>query len=461
MATFGLPSSDIIWRMSPNRRDFLITTAAAFSASRILGANDRVQVGFIGYGLIGAQHVHDFRSLPDVDLVAISDVYEPRLREGRAACSPRCQGYTDFRRLLEHPDIQAVVISTPDHWHALLAVMACAAGKDVYVEKPLTLFVREGRWMIAAAKRYERVVQVGTQQRSGRHYVDAVKMLQDGYIGKIHTVRMGSFRNVMPGFGTPSDADPPPELNYDLWLGPAPKRQYNPNRSLYHFRWFWDYSGGQMTNLGAHEIDVIHWAMKTRAPLAVASAGGRFALTDNGETPDTQDSLFEYPGFTALWSHREASRGRGQGEGLEFFGTNGSMKLDRSGFQVFPDLRVPPQNQIPEFEGHPAGGPQRVPTAPIMPWCEPVKRSAYNDLLASHARNFIDCVKSRQQPVSSLEEEHQVAAACHLANISLRLGRKVRWDADRDEIIGDAEASAMLVRPYRNPWDQTLAGLQL
>ena len=447
--------------MSPTRRDFLIGTAAAFSAARILGANDRVQVGFIGYGLIGAQHVHDFKTLRDVDLAAISDVYEPRLREGQAACGPRCQGYADFRRLLERPDIQAVVISTPDHWHALLTIMACAAGKDVYVEKPLTLFVREGRWMIAAAKRYDRVVQVGTQQRSGRHYADAVKLLQDGHIGKIHTVRMGSFRNVMPGFGSPPDADPPPGMNYDLWLGPAPKRQYNPNRSLYHFRWFWDYSGGQMTNLGAHEIDVIHWAMKTRAPQAVASAGGRLALTDNGETPDTQDALFEYPGFTALWSHREASRGRGQGEGLEFFGTKGSLTLDRSGFQVFPDPKIPPQNQIPEFQGHPAGGPQRVPTARIVPWCEPVKRSATNDLLASHARNFIDCVKSRQRPVSSLEEEHQVATACHLANISLRLGRKVRWDAEREEIIGDAEASAMLVRPYRKPWDQALEGLHL
>lgn len=447
--------------MSPNRREFLITAAAALSASRILGANDRVQVGFIGYGLIGAQHVHDFKSLADVDLAALSDVYEPRLREGQAACGPRCQGYADFRRLLDRKDIQAVVISTPDHWHALLTMMACAAGKDVYVEKPLTLFVREGPRMIAAAKRYQRVVQVGTQQRSGKHYADAVRMLQDGYIGKIHTVRMGFFRNVMPGFGSPPDGDPPPGMDYDLWLGPAPKRPYNPHRALYHFRWFWDYSGGQMTNLGAHDIDVIHWATKTGAPHSVVSSGGRFALTDNGETPDTQDALFEYPGFITLWSNREASRGRGQGEGLEFFGTKGSMTLSRSGFQVFPDPEGPPQNQIPEFQGHPAGGPQPVPTGQVLPWCEPVKRSVSNDLLRSHARNFIDCVKSRQQPVSSLEEEHQVATACHLANISLRLGRKVRWDAEREEIVGDAEASAMLVRPYRKPWDQVLAGFQI
>ena len=204
--------------MSPSRRDFLISATAALSASRILGANDRVQVGFIGYGLIGAQHVHDFKNLPDVDLVALSDVYEPRMRQGCEACGSRAKGYGDFRRLLDDKDVQAVVISTPDHWHALLAIMACAAGKDVYVEKPLTLFVREGRWMVTAAKRYQRVVQVGTQQRSGRHYADAVRLLQGGHIGKIHTVRMGFFRNVMPGFGTPPDSDPPPGMNYDLSL---------------------------------------------------------------------------------------------------------------------------------------------------------------------------------------------------------------------------------------------------
>lgn len=442
--------------MSPSRRDFIVSATAALSASRIIGANDRVQVGFIGFGLIGAQHVHDFKNLPDVDLAAMCDVYAPRLRAGQLACGPRTKAYADFRRLLDDKDVQAVVISTPDHWHALLTVMACAAGKDVYVEKPLTLFVREGRWMVEAAKRHHRVMQVGTQQRSGQHYGEAVRLLQGGRIGKIHTVRMGSFRNVMPGFGAPPDSDPPPGMNYDLWLGPAPERRYNPNRSLYHFRWFWDYSGGQMTNLGAHEIDIVHWVMQAQAPSAVASAGGRLALQDNGETPDTQDAIFEYPGFTALWSHREAGRGRGEGEGLEFFGTEGSMTLGRSGFQIFPDMKVPPENQIPEFQGQPVGGPQRIANAESPAWCEPMKQKATNDLLASHARNFIDCVKSRRQPASTLEEEHRVATACHLANISLRLGRKLKWDWEKEEIIGDHEASVMLLRPYRKPWDQVL-----
>lgn len=449
-------------KMLSTRRDFLISaTAATLYSPRILGANDRVQVGFIGYGLIGKQHVHDFGRQPDVDLAAMCDVYQPRLEEGRAACGPRCKGYSDFRKLLDDRDIQAVVVSTPDHWHALITILACAAGKDVYVEKPLTLFVREGRWMVTAARRYQRIVQAGTQQRSGIHYAHALALLQSGYLGKIHTVRMGSFRNVMPGFGTPPDSDPPPGLDCNLWLGPAPLRRYNKNRSLYHFRWFWDYSGGQITNLGAHEIDVVHWAMKVDAPRAVASSGGRSALEDNGDTPDTQDALFEYPGFTMLWSHREASRGRGAGEGLEFFGTKGSMILSRGGYQVFPDMKVPPESQIPQFQGHPAGGPERVLDVHPVPWVEAKKERASNDLLASHARNFLDCVKSRQKPVADVEDAHRVATACHLANISLRLGRKLQWNAETEDVIADADASSALVRPYRKPWGEVLENLKL
>ncbi len=434
-------------------------TAAA--AGRVLGANDRIQVGFIGYGLIGAQHVYDFKNQTDVDLAALSDVYPPRLEQGLAACGPRARGYRDFRKLLDDKDIQAVVISTPDHWHALMTIMACAAGKDVYVEKPLTLFVAEGEWMVKAARRYNRVVQAGTQQRSGAHYRNAVDLLRRGHIGRIHSVRIGFFRNVMPGFGAPPDSEPPAGLDYDLWLGPAPLRRYNKNRSLYHFRWFWDYSGGQMTNLGAHEIDVIHWALEVKGPSAVCSSGGRFALEDNGETPDTQDAVFEYPRFTVACSIREASLGRGAGEGLEFFGTKGSMTLSRDGYEVHADKRVPPENQVPEFRGHPAGGPRKAAeTGPAL-WTEPRVEQASNSLLVSHARNFLDCIKSRQRPLADVEEGARTTTACLLANISLQVGRKIRWDANKSEIVGDAEAAARLARPYRKPWDQVLRSLNL
>jgi predicted dehydrogenase len=301
-----------------------LTALAAASYKRLLGANDRVQVGFIGFGLIGGQHVHDFRNQPDVDLAAMCDVYQPRLEQGVAACGQKARPYSDFRKLIDDKDLQAVVVCTPDHWHALMTMMACAAGKDVYVEKPLTLFVREGRWMINAARRYGRVVQVGTQQRSGRHYQHARQLLEAGHIGQIISARSGSFRNVMPGFGSPPDGAAPSDFDYNMWLGPAPARAYNKQRGLYHFRWFWDYSGGQMTNLGAHEVDIIQWVMRQKGPANVMSSGGRFALESLGETPDTQDALFTYPGFTAMFSIREASAGhrpvvRGTDPGLKCF----------------------------------------------------------------------------------------------------------------------------------------------
>jgi len=447
--------------MSMTRRGFLGASMTAALYSRVLGANDRVQVGFIGYGLIGAQHVHDFKKQNDVDLAAVCEVHQGRLEEGVAACGAGAKGYRDFRRLLEDKDIQAVVISTPDHWHALMSILACAAGKDVYVEKPLTLFIEEGRWMVKAARRYNRVVQVGSQQRSGRHYQNAITLLGSGRLGKVHSVRMGAFRNVMPGFGSPPDSEPPKDLDYDLWLGPAPLRPYNKNRSLYHFRWFWDYSGGQVTNLGAHEIDVIQWAMEVKGPTAVSSSGGRFALKDNGETPDTQDATFEYPGFTTVWSHREACEGGGAGEGLTFYGTKGSMSLSRSGCEIRADAKMPPENQIPQFLGHPVGGPQAHRDVEPVPWTEALRERASNDLFASHARNFLDCVKSRERPVADVEEGHRTATACHLANISLHVGRKVYWDPDQEKIPGDPEASAYLLRPYRKPWDEVLRSLNL
>jgi predicted dehydrogenase len=335
--------------------------------------------------------------------------------------------------------------------------MACAAGKDVYVEKPLTLFPREGRWMVEVARRHKRVVQVGTQQRSGPHYQRARELVRGGKIGQVVAIRMWSYRNVMPGFGSPPDGDPPPGLDYDLWLGPAPKRRYNPNRAIYHFRWFWDYSGGQMTNLGQHSLDVVHWLKGVTAPTAVTSAGGRFALKDNGETPDTQDALFEYPGWTATWSQRECSRGAAPERGLEFCGTRGSLKVSRKGFVVTPDPKVTADEVIPRFGGaHPVGGPattgQREVTASATGAAEDRSGDEF-DQFKRHARNFLDCIRSRRDPTSDLEGAHRVATACHLGNLSLRLGRKLHWDAGRETVLADPEAEALLERPYRAPWD--------
>ncbi|MGH9675236.1 MAG: Gfo/Idh/MocA family protein [Bryobacteraceae bacterium] len=445
--------------MKIGRRSFLAGLPAA-AYTRILGANDRVQVGFIGYGLIGKQHVFDFKNQPDVDLAAMCDVYQPRLEQGVAATGQKAKGYSDFRRMLDSKDLQAVVVSTPDHWHALMTMMACAAGKDVYVEKPMTLFVQEGRWMTDVARKHKRVVQVGVQQRSGKSYQKARDLLRGGHIGRIHSIRMGSFRNVMPGFGVPPAGSRPGDFDYELWLGPAPARPYSPHRGIYHFRWFWDYSGGQVTNLGAHSIDIAHWVMQVKGPTAVTSSGGRFALEDDGETPDTQDSLLEYPNFTAIYSCREASAGRPGTGGLDFYGSKGSMSVSRAGFQVYPDMKAPPENQIPGFQGeHPAGGPKRVDVKPV-PWTEALKEPGSSaEQFDLHVRNFLDCIKSRQRPIADVEEGHQVSTACHLANISFRTGRKLRWDVEREQIVGDREALAYLTRLYRKPWDQVLRSL--
>ncbi len=454
-------------RASSNRREFLANSAAltltAASYQRVLGANERIGVGFIGYGLIGKKHVATFAKLPDVDPVAAAEVHRGRLGEALKVLGDKAKGYDDFRRLLDNKQVNAVVVATPDHWHALMTMLACAAGKDVYVEKPLNLFVREGEWMLAVAQRTGRVVQVGTQQRSGKHYQHARDLLREGHLGKIVSVRTSSVRNIMPGFGNPPDQDPPKELDWDQWLGPAPARKYNPDRALYHFRWFWDYSGGQMTNLGAHHLDIVDWVLGLDRLRSVASVGGRFSLQDNGETPDTQEVLFQLHGWTVTFTMRECALGSPAGPGLEFFGSKGSLGISRSGFKVFADPEVPPANLIPGVkEGHPIGGPQPVPvTGPAKPRTEALedKTGDSNAQYLDHARNFLDCMRSRKQPISDLESAHRVAIACHLANLSLRVGRPLRWDPKKRAVIGDEEANQWLTRSYRPPWDKELKAL--
>jgi predicted dehydrogenase len=448
------------------RRTFLSAAALSLPAAgyaRVLGANDRVGLGLIGYGLIGKTHAATFRKLPDAAFVAVSECHRGRLTEGVEAVGGKAAAYPDFRKLLDDPAVNAVIVATPDHWHALMTMLACAAGKDVYVEKPLTLFVREGEWMQAVAARTKRVVQVGTQQRSGPHYKRARDLIRGGHIGAVTSVRMPATRNVMPGFGSPPDGPPPPDLDYDAWLGPAPLRKYNPNRSLYHFRWFWDYSGGQMTNLGAHHLDIVDWVLGLDTLKAVTSIGGRYALTDNGETPDTQDVLFDCGRFSASFAMREAAQGERLGFGLTFHGTRGTLGIDRRGFKVTADPGLPPANQVPGVrEGHPAGGPKAEPlTGREKPRTEAMEDATGDNAgqYLAHARDFLDCVKSRKTPVSDLASAHRTAVACHLGNLSLQLGRSLGWDWKTQTVPGDAEANAKLAREYRAPWDTELKAL--
>jgi predicted dehydrogenase len=450
------------------RRGFLAASSAmtlsAAGYQRVLGAGERIGIGVIGYGLIGKRHVGTFAGMKDVSLVALADIYSGRRDEGVKAAGKGAVGHDDFRRLLDSKDVDAVVVATPDHWHALLTMLACDAGKDVYVEKPLTLFVREGEWMLDVARRTKRVVQVGTQQRSGKHYQRARDLIRQGHLGQVVSVRMSAVRNVMPGFGRPADTDPPEGLDWDRWQGPAPARQYNPNRCLYHFRWFWDYSGGQMTNLGAHQLDVVDWVLGLEHLQAVTSAGGRFALEDNGETPDTQDALFELGRWTASFTMRECARGNLPVYHLEFHGTKGTLGISRKGFTITPDPDLPPLAQVPGArQGHPIGGPKVAAPKEIRPRTKALAdRTGDSDAqYHAHARDFLDCIRSRKTPVSDLESAQRVSVACHLANLSLRLGRKLRWDAKARTVVGDAEAARMLVRPYRTPWDRELRALKV
>ncbi len=451
------------------RRVFLGTAGAAMTAAsykRVLGANDRIGIGVIGFGLIGKQHISDLKKFDDVDLLGVCDAYRPRLEEGLAYLgNPNAKGYSDFRRMYENKEIQGVLVATPDHWHALLTIMACAAGKDVYVEKPMTLFIDEGKWMVQAARKYSRIVVVGTQRRHGTGVKEAKKVVEAGTLGKIHSIRIASYRNIYPGFGRTPVSAPPAGLDYDMWLGPAEKKPYTAHRGLYHFRWFWDYSGGQMTNLGAHLIDQILWIMNAQGPAQVSSIGGRFALEDDGETPDLQDTTWVFPGFTMNCAIREANAMRTDpaARGQLYLGTKGSMLLSGN-YEVFPESRIDPVNDIPRFSGHPVGGPVYTATKP-EPWIAAAKGGVGSDArygtggedtMAMNKRDWLDSMRSRKRPFCDVEDGHRVSIVCHLANMSLRLGRTIRWDAVKEQVIDDREAAAMCSRSYRAPWDSAL-----
>jgi predicted dehydrogenase len=429
------------------RRDFLKTSAAAAGASAALsqapalgqvrGANDRIIVGVIGIGGQGRANLRNFLQQPEVELAAVCEVHPDSLARAardRLLTAPfeKASKHKDFREILDHKDINAVIISTPDHWHALPTIMACQAGKDVYVEKPLALTIHEGRKMVEAARKHQRVIQVGTQQRSGVHFQQAVEIVHSGKLGQICHVRTWNFSNE-EGIGNPPDSNPPPGLDWDLWLGPAPKVPYNKNRCLYTFRWFWDYSGGKLTDWGTHLIDIVQWAMNVHAPLTATAAGGKYVLKDNRETPDTLHVSYEYPGFLLTYETR-TTNGRGldgRGYGILFHGTDATLFVDRGGFEVIPETKRE----------------KDVNVARTLP----LSRGTSEQSLA-HIRNFLDCMKSRQRPNSDVEAAHYATATPHLGNIAFLTQRKLRWDAAREQIIGDAEANKMVSKPYRAPW---------
>jgi predicted dehydrogenase len=438
------------------RREFLGSSAglaAGLMTARAGGTvspNEKVVVGLIGCGGMGRANLHDFMRLPDFEIAAVCDVDPAHatqaLNDVQRAKRPveKVQIEKDFRRVVERKDIDAVIIGTPDHWHPYVFLAACANDKDIYCEKPLSHNLAEGRAMVRAARQKKRVVQIGTQQRSGKHFQNAVRFVQSGKLGHVFMCRTWITNQTPPeGVGNPPDDNPPPGVDYDFWLGPAPKRPFNKNRFHYQFRWFWDYGNGLCNDWGVHLNDIILWGMNVSAPLSVSALGGKQEIFDNSDTPDTLDVYYEYPGFTHVYTVRRGKSlfgFRDTSHGMEFQGTNGTLFVDRSGWHVTPE------NDQLTAEKH--GG---------------------SDQHFSHVKNFLHCLKNRTEPTASdIEAMHRATTTCHLANISYKIRRRVYWNPEEERcyrgydheakrfVNEDAEANAYLLREPRKPWSLTL-----
>lgn len=422
---------------SNDRRKFLRATGVALTTSiftgKVKGANDRIRLAFIGTGIMGRYNLKFAMMQPGVEVATVCDVYQPNLEGAVADTQNKARGCKDFREIIADQSIDAVCISTPDHWHAYMTVEACKAGKDVYVEKPICVAVEEGRKMVHAARKYNRVVQVGTWQRSGVHFQQAAEIVRSGQLGKVTFVRCINYGLASPeGIGNPPDSEPPPGLDWDLWLGPAPRRPFNPNRfgvgpgHYSYFRWFWDYAGGMMTDWGIHWLDIVQMAFDEAVPLNVTAMGGKFWLKDDRETPDTLQVTFEYPGFVATYENRSAN---GQslfdkGAGILFHGTKGTLFVDRSLYRLIPE----PNSDL-----------------------KPAEQRSSNKANVDHWANFLDCVRARRNPVSDIEIGHRSTTTCLLGNVAFRSKQCVDWDG-KNEVTTQQAARKYLDREYRMPW---------
>ena len=436
--------------------------ATATSKAATSPAN-RIRLGVIGLGNRGDRVLDAFLAQDDAEVVALCDVYQPYLDFASKKVGSGAKLHTDYRQILDRKDVHAVVINTPDHWHALQTIHACQAGKDVYVEKPLSLTIAEGRAMVNAARRHQRVTQVGTQRRSQASCRDMIEFLRGGGIGKITTVRAFHIQNESPhGIGRPKDADPPTGLDWDKFLGPAPKRPFNPNRGLYRFRWFWDYSGGQVTNTGTHYLDIIQWALGVEAPKSVAVMGGKFADFDGREIPDTLEAMWTYRNessgntlvtFSQYNSSSAAATARPCE--IEFRGTQGTVYFRGNGYEVVPE--TPAAREYPIL--NPLDRTAVKGWRDGKPTIEAKQRSAgSSDPVDLHARNFLDCVRSRAKCNADIETGHRSTSATIIANIALKTNALLEWDAQSERFTNNDEANKLLSYQYRKPYELPAIG---
>ena len=421
-----------------SRRVFLIrsgrwvlggSAAAHFAGKRAYAdtsANERIRLGIIGCGGMGRAHIYALAYEEECDLVALCDCYKKRYEEV-APNVEKIRGkapdvYQDFRHVLARNDIDAVFVVTPDHWHPLLTILACQAGKDVYVEKPVCPTVREGRAMVEAARRYGRVVQVGTQQRSMPVFQKAIEVVRGGKLGPITSASAWIGTNPRSAVEHPG---PVPEgLDWDMWLGPAPYVPYSPERQFGFMMWHDYCRGGELTNWGTHLMDVVHWGIGEDLPLTIQAIGGNYRDTPGAENYETIEAIFEYKRCNVTWEQRHTP-GYEKGYGIQFQGPQGRLVVDRASFQVYPSSLG-----IPEYVGEPERS-----------WANP-----------AHHHNFFECIRTRKRPVADIEQGFRSTTAVLLAGIALKMRRKLVWDGEAERFVNDREADRHLSRPYRAPW---------
>lgn len=429
---------------SMNRRCFLQTAAGtglACCAPAILGAADspksgkRYRTALIGTGWWGMNILREAIQAGHSDVVALCDVDQNQLQPAAAEVAKLtgadAKTYEDFRDLLDATQPEIVIVGTPDHWHALNTIAAIKAGAHVYVEKPISHTIYEGRAMVQAARQHERVVQVGTHRRVSPHNISAMEFLRSGRVGKIGMVR--AFVHYAGGPGEPiPDSDPPPGLNWDLWCGPAPLRPFNKAIHPRGFRRFLDYANGQLGDWGIHWMDQILWWSEEKYPRSVSSVGGRFIKQDNTDVPDTQSTIFQFESFTAEWEHRwyAANNAEKHNVGVYFYGTNGTLHLGwQDGWTFYPSSRG--QSEIHE---------------------EPQLHKPDDQNIRELWADFLEAIRTGRRPVCDIEIGHRSTNISLLGMLSLKLGRSVQWDGQREVIVGDEAAQELLRREYRAPW---------
>ena len=396
------------------------------------GANDKIRVGLIGAGGMGSGDLTCFFGNPEVECAVICDVDDAHIKSGVAICEKKGRRQPDtvkdFRRVLDRKDVDVVIVATPDHWHALPTVLACQSGKDVYVEKPLATTIDEGRAMLTASQKHNRIVQMGSQWRSCQHIIDATDFVKSGKLGKVSMVRAWAWLDWQPDMENLPDGNPPPGVDYDAWLGPAPKRPFNPNRFHYNFRWFWDYAGGLMPDWGVHLINMALMGMSKSPPRTICSSGGIYVQKDSRDTPDSQLAVYEFPDYMLVWEHKSGMGVglNGRSWGISWSGTEGTILLNDEGWELVIEKRKAS--------------------------LEPEKHKSSGDPRPAHVRNFLDCVKSRQQPVLNLEVGHHVSTVAHLGNIAYRSGHKLVWDPVKEKITNHSDADKLVGVKYRRPW---------